>query len=70
MSTLPAARVLRTTYRGGYEGLGDAWGKFFKWIEIQGLEVQESLWESYLSGPEYGPDSADWRTELNRPLNH
>jgi effector-binding domain-containing protein len=68
MSTLPATRVVRTTYRGGYEGLGDAWVKFCAWIEAEGLDAHESLWESYLSGPEYGPDPADWRTELNRPL--
>lgn len=67
-SVLPASRVVRTTYRGGYEGLGGAWGQFLGWIEAEGLDAQESLWESYLSGPEYGPDPADWRTELNRPL--
>ena len=26
------------------------------------------LWECYTVGPESSPDSADWRTELNRPL--
>lgn len=68
MSKLPAAKVVRTIYRGGYEGLGAAWGEFCAWIETEGLNVQDSLWECYLSGPESSPDPDKWRTELNRPL--
>lgn len=68
MSKLPAARVARTTYSGGYDGLGAAWGEFCAWIESDGLAAQDSLWESYLSGPESSPDPDQWRTELNRPL--
>lgn len=69
MSKLPAAKIVRTTYRGGYEGLGAAWGEFCAWIEAEGLNPQDSLWECYLSGPELSPDPDKWRTELNRPLN-
>lgn len=68
MSKLPAAKVVRTIYRGGYEGLGAAWGEFCAWIETEGLNVQDSLWECYLSGPESSPDPDKWCTELNRPL--
>jgi effector-binding domain-containing protein len=68
MSKLPAAKIVRTTYRGGYEGLGAAWAEFCQWIEAEGLNVQDSLWECYLSGPESSPDPDKWRTELNRPL--
>lgn len=68
MSKLPAAKVVRTIYQGGYEGLGAAWGEFCAWIESEGLNVQGSLWECYLSGPESGPDPDKWHTELNRPL--
>jgi effector-binding domain-containing protein len=65
---LPAAKIVRTTYSGGYEGLASAWGEFCAWIETEGLIPQDSLWECYLSGPESNPDPATWRTELNRPL--
>jgi effector-binding domain-containing protein len=65
---IPAAKIVRTTYRGGYEGLSAAWGEFCNWIETKGLNPQDSLWECYLSGPESNPDPATWRTELNRPL--
>jgi len=68
MSKLPAVKVVRTIYQGGYEGLGAAWGEFCKWIEAKELNVQESLWECYLTDPESNPDTDTWRTELNRPL--
>ncbi|TAL51664.1 MAG: AraC family transcriptional regulator [Methylovulum sp.] len=68
LGKLPAAKVIRTTYRGGYEGLGAAWGEFCVWIESNGFCAQDSLWECYTSGPESDPDPAKWRTELNRPL--
>lgn len=65
---LPAAKVARTIYHGGYEGLGDAWGQFGAWIDAEGLTPAPNLWEYYVVGPESGPDPANWRTELNRPL--
>lgn len=69
MTKLPPARVVRTIYRGAYEGLGAAWGEFGAWITAQGLSPQDCLWESYLSGPESGSDASQWRTELTRPLS-
>jgi effector-binding domain-containing protein len=69
MSKLPAVKVVRTIYQGGYEGLGAAWGAFCQWIETEGLNVQESLWEYYLTDPESNPDPDTWRTELNHPLS-
>jgi effector-binding domain-containing protein len=68
-SKLPATKVARTNYHGGYEGLGAAWGEFRAWIETEGLSVQDCLWECYTSGPEFSPDPAMWSTELNRPLS-
>ena len=68
MSKLPAAKIVRTTYQGRYEGLGAAWAEFCAWIETEGLNAQDSLWECYLSGPESSPDPDKWRTEPNRPL--
>lgn len=65
---LPAARVAHTIYHGGYEGLGEAWGEFDAWIKANGHMTRDDLWEIYAAGPETGPDSAQWRTELYRPL--
>src|SRR5688572_12612353 len=65
---LPAAKVARTTYRGGYDGLGPAWGEFEKWLEKNGHAAAPDLWEVYSAGPETGNDPDLYRTELNRPL--
>jgi effector-binding domain-containing protein len=65
---LPAATVARTVYHGGYEGLGSGWGELGAWVASEGHTPAANLWESYVAGPESGPDSAHWRTELNRPL--
>ena len=67
-SEWPAMRVVRTVYRGPYEGLGEAWGEFLDWIETNGLKTSDDLWECYLAGPESSPDPTTWRTQLNRPL--
>jgi effector-binding domain-containing protein len=67
-SRLPAVKVARTVYHGGYEGLGSAWGEFNAWLEAHGHKPAADLWECYLAGPESGPDPSQWRTELNRPL--
>lgn len=65
---LPAAKVARTVYHGPYEGLGLAWGELMDWIAANGYTPASDLWEVYLAGPESGPDTSSWRTELNRPL--
>jgi effector-binding domain-containing protein len=67
-SQLPAAIVARTVYRGGYEGLGAAWGELDAWIKASGHTPRADLWECYAAGPETSPDPASWRTQLNRPL--
>jgi len=67
-SQIPAAKVARSIYRGGYEGLGPAWGEFEKWLADNGHKPLANLWEFYTIGPESGPDPTQWATELNRPL--
>jgi len=65
---LRAMRAVRTIYRGGYEGLGDAWGEFLHWLGQQKLQPRRDLLERYLVGPETSDDPADWQTELTKPL--
>ena len=67
-SRLPARRVVRTVYHGGYEGLGAAWREVDAWITREGLTPTAELWEIYSAGPESGSDSSAWRTELHRPV--
>lgn len=73
---LPAARVIRTIYRGPYEGLGAAWGEFCALIAASGYggtnadghATLAGLWERYLTGPESNSDPSTWITELNQPI--
>ena len=65
---LPATRVARTIYRGGYEGLGAGWGELMKWMIDNGLKYRADLWEAYLKDPSSGESTSQWQTELNRPL--
>jgi effector-binding domain-containing protein len=67
---LPAVKVARTVYSGPYEGLPSAWDEFIKWMKANGHEQAENLWEVYSVGPQSTPDSANWRTELNRPITN
>jgi effector-binding domain-containing protein len=67
---LPPAQVARTVYHGPYEGLPSAWGEFDTWVKANGHALAEDLWETYSVGPQSTPDSANWRTELNRPLTN
>ncbi|MEZ5976390.1 MAG: GyrI-like domain-containing protein [Planctomycetota bacterium] len=67
-SELPAGRVLKATYTGNYDGLGDAWGELTTWAERAGLKGNGTVWESYAYGPESTQDPSEWRTELFLPL--
>lgn len=65
---LPAARVARAEYRGGYEGLPAAWAALAAWAAAHGHVLAPGIWEHYVVGPESGSDPSAWRTELNHPL--
>ena len=64
----PAMNVVQTTYHGGFEGLGAGWGEFMAAIAREGHKVADGLWEQYLVGPEAGPDSGAWRTQLSKRI--
>ncbi|MBX7214121.1 MAG: GyrI-like domain-containing protein [Thermoflexales bacterium] len=70
MGTLPARTLARTTYRGPFEGLPDAWDAFMAWVTAAGHTPAADLWEVYVRGPEASADPAEWETQLNRPLLH
>jgi len=48
--------------------LGQAWGEFHRWLAANGHATAPDIYECYLAGPESGPDSTRWRTELTKPL--
>jgi effector-binding domain-containing protein len=65
---LPAARCASAVHSGAYEGLAGAWGELHQWMREHGHSAATWLYETYLTGPESSEDSAQWRTELRRPL--
>jgi effector-binding domain-containing protein len=63
-----AVKVVRTVYHGPYEGLDGAWREFTGWMQANGYKTADDLYECYVVGPESTRDSANWRTELSRPV--
>src|SRR5689334_15612924 len=63
-----AMKIAQTTYHGGFEGLGNAWGEFIGIIKAAGHKTADGLYESYSVGPEMSPDSSAWRTVLSKEL--
>ena len=64
----PAMKVAMTVLHGDYEELADAWGEFMDWINASGHTPAADQYQCYVTGPESSPDSAQWRTELIKPL--
>jgi effector-binding domain-containing protein len=63
-SSLRAGRVAHLVHAGGYDRLGEAWGRLGGWIAEQGLTSSADLWEVYVTEPSPDMDPADLRTEL------
>jgi effector-binding domain-containing protein len=64
----PAMTIAQTTYHGGFEGLGSAWGEFIGMIKSAGHKTADGLYEAYAVGPETSADPAAWRTVLSKQI--
>jgi effector-binding domain-containing protein len=67
-SRLPGGRVARAVHQGGYDGLGETWGRLQEWVAERGLTPAAGFWEVYLTEPTPDGDPADNRTALYLPL--
>ena len=67
---LPNQKVLRTTLKGDYKNLKEAWNTTLDYIEENSLELneEEDVFEVYVSGPENSPNPADWVTQIHFPI--
>lgn len=63
-SELPAADIAVTSYLGGYDGLGRAWGEFLGHIAATGRTPGLPFWETYVTDPTPDADPATLRTDL------
>lgn len=64
-SKLPAVKVVRSVYKGPYDGLAQAWAAVQDWVREKGHGGTGKFWESYLNNPDEEKDPKDYRTELN-----
>ncbi len=65
---MPGATIMRCTYTGPYEGLGEAWEQFQDQLKAEGRTIGPNLWEVYARGPEAGGDPSTYQTELNQTI--
>lgn len=59
-------RAVKTTLKGNYSNLKEAWGKTMAYIPKQGFEFTAAgpMLEVYITNPKDYPNPADWVTEL------
>lgn len=63
---LPTFKALKTTLKGNYSNLKEAWDTAWKHIAENGYEFVENgpMLETYLTEPKNTPNPADWTTEI------
>lgn len=67
---LPAFKAIKTTLKGNYSNLKEAWESTMKYIPDNGFEFDEygPMLESYITDPTKTPNPADWVTEIYIPI--
>ncbi len=67
---LPKQRTLRTTLKGDYKNLEEAWNAAYSYMEMNGLEARENSqpFEVYVIGPNDNANPAKWITHIYIPL--
>ncbi|WGK63755.1 SRPBCC family protein [Croceiramulus getboli] len=65
----PATKALKTTLRGNYEHLSEAWDQSYTYLKQNELEASaQNPFEIYVTDPGEFPNPADWLTEIYIPL--
>jgi effector-binding domain-containing protein len=65
---LPGGRAVTGIHVGSYDALERTYHELVTWLQAQGLEGRNQMWESYLTDPTAEPDPANWRTQITWPL--
>ncbi len=67
---LPKQKVVKTTLKGDYINLKEAWKAGYKYIADNGLELDTAspAFEVYRVEPELQPNPAEWVTEIYIPI--
>jgi len=67
---MPNQRTLKTTLKGDYENLKEAWDSAYAYLQNNGLKADEDAkaFEVYLIGPNDNANPAEWITNIYIPL--
>ncbi|MDR5589640.1 SRPBCC family protein [Christiangramia sp. SM2212] len=67
---MPNQRTLKTTLKGDYENLKEAWDSSYAYIQKNGLQADEDAkaFEVYVTGPKDNANPAEWVTNIYIPL--
>ncbi|MCM8569143.1 GyrI-like domain-containing protein [Gramella jeungdoensis] len=67
---MPKQRTLKTTLKGDYKNLKEAWDSSYAYLQKNGLKADENSqpFEVYVSGPEDNPNPAEWITQIYIPI--
>ncbi|WP_373059832.1 GyrI-like domain-containing protein [Zunongwangia sp. H14] len=67
---MPNQKVVKTTLKGNYDNLQEAWDKAYAFIQQNNLQLSEEgkAFEVYLTGPEKSKNPAEWLTSIYIPV--
>lgn len=67
---MPVQKVIKTTLKGDYKNLKEAWDATYKYAQENNLPVNPDspAFEVYAIGPDKSPNPANWVTEIYIPL--
>lgn len=66
--TLPAVTVATTVHLGPYDTEGQTYAELERWIGANGYVPSGPARERYLIGPDVGVTPAEYRTEIDMPI--
>jgi effector-binding domain-containing protein len=55
-------------FKGAYDGIGEAYNTLLAWTGTNGYRIAGPVREVYLRGPESGPDTSSYVTEVQVPV--
>jgi effector-binding domain-containing protein len=67
-SKLPGGKAITAMHIGPYETLVETYEAIQAWIKEKGYQVEEDMWETYLTNPCEVPDKSKWMTEIFWPM--
>lgn len=61
---LPSGNALRAVHFGPYDRLVETYNAMMAYAKEMDIDLEEAMWEYYLTDPDSEPDPSKWRTEI------